>query len=67
MSLPYADFLFLFLRSKSVLDIKLLGTKKTFGSLDVTLKYLKSSHVDYEKRVGNLINYKNKINKHCFE
>lgn len=67
MSLPYTDLLILFPRSKSLLNIKPLGTKNKFGPLDVTLKYLKSGHVDYEKRVGNLINYKNKINKHCFK
>jgi len=60
-------FVFLFPRSKRLLNIKLLDTKKTFGPLNVTLKYLKSSHVNYKKRVGNLINYENKINKHCFK
>lgn len=67
MSLPYADFLLLFPRSKSLLNIKRLGTKMTFVPLNVTIKNLKSSHIDYKKRVGYLINYKSKINKHCFK
>jgi len=67
MSLPYTDLLILFPRSKSLFNIKPSGTKKKFGPLNVTLKYLKSGHVVDEKCVGNLINYKNKINKHCFK